>query len=102
MVSVATLIISALVAGLAIEVLVLQWARRRNVLAHVNERSSHVIPTPTLGGIAIVLVYSGYFVWLAQLDSSLGLYVGTALFAVGLIRPTLMGNKQCNFSLFSV
>ncbi len=85
MVSVATLITTALIAGLVIEALVLYWARRSNVLAHVNERSSHVIPTPTMGGIAIVLVCSAYFVWLAQIDTPLGFYIGVALLAVGLV-----------------
>jgi UDP-N-acetylmuramyl pentapeptide phosphotransferase/UDP-N-acetylglucosamine-1-phosphate transferase len=52
---------SPLPAGLAAAVvtwlvafLVCEWARRRRILDLPNERSSHVTPTPRLGGIGIV------------------------------------------------
>lgn len=35
-----------------------QIARRHHLLAHPNERSSHIIPTPRLGGIGIVISFS--------------------------------------------
>lgn len=44
---------SALAAALAV-CRVEAWLRRREILAHPNERSSHSIPTPSGGGLAIV------------------------------------------------
>ncbi|MEL0105587.1 MAG: glycosyltransferase family 4 protein [Rhodospirillaceae bacterium] len=35
---------------------VLYVARRRKILAHPNERSSHAIPTPTGGGLAVIVI----------------------------------------------
>jgi Fuc2NAc and GlcNAc transferase len=53
---------AALVAALLTRVLI-GVARRGSILAVPNERSSHSIPTPTMGGAAIVLpvlIWSGY------------------------------------------
>ena len=53
---------AALVAALLTRVLI-EIARRRAILAVPNERSSHTVPTPTLGGAAIalpVLFWSAY------------------------------------------
>ncbi|NOX52744.1 MAG: hypothetical protein GXP16_19740, partial [Gammaproteobacteria bacterium] len=61
-VSISTMVI-ALLAGLMLQWLVLQVALRPVWLVTPNARSSHTAPTPTMGGIAIVLVvlvYLGY------------------------------------------
>jgi UDP-N-acetylmuramyl pentapeptide phosphotransferase/UDP-N-acetylglucosamine-1-phosphate transferase len=39
--------------------LIRRYAERRQILDHPNERSSHVIPTPRGGGLAIVLLVIG-------------------------------------------
>jgi UDP-N-acetylmuramyl pentapeptide phosphotransferase/UDP-N-acetylglucosamine-1-phosphate transferase len=44
---------SSVLAALAVR-RVEAWLRRREILAHPNERSSHSIPTPSGGGLAIV------------------------------------------------
>lgn len=36
---------------------VLRWARRRGLLDHPNERSSHSIPTPSGGGLGMVVAW---------------------------------------------
>ena len=67
------------------------WARRRNLLDIPNERSSHRIATPRLGGVAFVLaLLTG--LWVAQLDgmrfsAAAWLVVGAAcaLAIVGLV-----------------
>lgn len=65
-------------------------ARRRHLLAHPNERSSHTIPTPRLGGIGIViaflLVMLAYVWWqsawaTAHWSELSGLLLGGALMA---------------------
>ena len=41
-----------------------RWALRRNLLDIPNERSSHIVPTPRGGGLAIVIVT---FIWIGVL-----------------------------------
>ncbi len=60
------------------------YALKKSLLAHVNERSSHTIPTPHGGGIAIALTWFFGLVYLFtcnQLDASLfyALMCGTLL-----------------------
>ncbi|MEP7136217.1 MAG: glycosyltransferase family 4 protein [Chloroflexota bacterium] len=43
--------------------LIRRYAERRQILDHPNERSSHVIPTPRGGGLAIVLLVTGAGLW---------------------------------------
>jgi UDP-N-acetylmuramyl pentapeptide phosphotransferase/UDP-N-acetylglucosamine-1-phosphate transferase len=43
--------------------LIRRYAERRQILDHPNERSSHVIPTPRGGGLAIVLLVLGTGIW---------------------------------------
>jgi UDP-N-acetylmuramyl pentapeptide phosphotransferase/UDP-N-acetylglucosamine-1-phosphate transferase len=45
----------AAVAAWLVALLVCEWARRRQILDVPNERSSHVRPTPRLGGIGLVV-----------------------------------------------
>jgi UDP-N-acetylmuramyl pentapeptide phosphotransferase/UDP-N-acetylglucosamine-1-phosphate transferase len=54
------LIVIVAAASSGMLVAVTRWlARRWNLLDRPNERSSHVVPVPRLGGVAIVLVVSG-------------------------------------------
>jgi UDP-N-acetylmuramyl pentapeptide phosphotransferase/UDP-N-acetylglucosamine-1-phosphate transferase len=43
--------------------LIRHYAQRRQILDHPNERSSHVIPTPRGGGLAIVALVLGTGLW---------------------------------------
>lgn len=51
------------------------FALRHNLLDHPNQRSSHIIPTPRGGGIAIVLTFCAalIYLWLQE-------FIATALF----------------------
>lgn len=43
--------------------IIIRYAERRQILDHPNERSSHSMPMPRGGGLAIVLVVVGTAVW---------------------------------------
>ena len=43
-----------------------RYAERRQILDHPNERSSHSMPTPRGGGVAIVVLVAGAGVWSAK------------------------------------
>jgi UDP-N-acetylmuramyl pentapeptide phosphotransferase/UDP-N-acetylglucosamine-1-phosphate transferase len=43
-----------------------RYAEKRQLLDHPNERSSHSMPTPRGGGLAIVLLVTGTAVWLVK------------------------------------
>jgi UDP-N-acetylmuramyl pentapeptide phosphotransferase/UDP-N-acetylglucosamine-1-phosphate transferase len=62
------------------------WAKRRHLLALPNERSSHTIPTPTGGGVAIVVVtITGWIIYafiVSQIKPLLFFTVGAILIAV--------------------
>ena len=47
-----------------------RYAERRQILDHPNERSSHSLPTPRGGGLAIVLIVMGTGLW-AMKDADL-------------------------------
>ena len=46
--------------------LIRRYAERRQILDHPNERSSHIIPTPRGGGLAIVFLVIGTGLWAAR------------------------------------
>ena len=51
-----------------------RYAERRQIIDHPNERSSHSMPTPRGGGLAIVLIVTGAGLWVmneADLNRSL-------------------------------
>ncbi len=50
-------LVTALIASIFLTALIRQYALRRKVLDIPNHRSSHVIPTPRGGGLAIVIVF---------------------------------------------
>ncbi len=47
---------SALLVSAALVAIIRRWAERKAILDHPSERSSHAVPTPRGGGIAIVLI----------------------------------------------
>ena len=61
-----------LLASIAIVALTRNWARRRRVIDHPNERSLHEQPTPRGGGIGIVaptvLVLAGASLWMPEVS----------------------------------
>ena len=79
------LVTLALVAGLVLEWLALRLARHEALLVRPNERSSHTQPTPTMGGVVIVVIVLAYCAHLAQTDAALGWGLFGPLAAVGLI-----------------
>lgn len=54
------LILFAGVCAAVLARLLIALALRRSILAHPNERSSHTVPTPTLGGVAIAIPVLGW------------------------------------------
>ena len=65
MVSVPTLIVGSVVLTLLLQALVLLAVNRRELLAEVNERSSHERPTPTMGGVSVVMIVMAYLIYLS-------------------------------------
>ncbi|HBF35537.1 TPA: hypothetical protein DDW35_13320 [Candidatus Sumerlaeota bacterium] len=61
------LVCYALVASASITWLAIQIAARANLIAHPNERSSHSVPTPQVGGIGICLAALATLYYLPQL-----------------------------------
>jgi Fuc2NAc and GlcNAc transferase len=81
------LLAGGFLAALALEWLVWRGTARFGVLAHPNARSSHLVATPTAGGIAFVVPVLAYLTWLGTLGSQPALALaagGLALAAVGL------------------
>lgn len=78
-------LLGGLVGSLLLVPLLLQLAPRLRMIAHANERSSHVTPTPTGGGIAIAFPV---LVWCVVSPQPFGQYlaVGAGILAlVGLV-----------------
>ena len=83
----------AAVAGLVVTAvltpLLAGWARRRNFLDIPNHRSSHLVATPRIGGVAIVFgVLAGLFAWFL-LDGALDRRMLTVL--TGALAIALLG-----------
>lgn len=67
--------------------LIRYYALKRNVLDIPNQRSSHSIPTPRGGGLAIVLAFMFAVLWLRsiqQLDQRILALCGTTLLVAGI------------------
>ncbi len=67
-----------------LELVVLSLTRQLQLLAVPNARSSHVLPTPTLGGLAFVVTIIGYLAWqsAAGITAAVGLLIGGSLLAL--------------------
>ena len=74
-----------LAAGLVLLFVVVQIVSRDHLLAVPDHRSSHTRPTPTMGGIAIVVVVLAYLVLLAESDPRLGWMLFATLAALALV-----------------
>ncbi len=66
--------IAALAAAWAGTGAVLRVLERRAILDHPNERSSHAVPTPRGGGLAVIAVTLAAWFGIAALAGTLGLY----------------------------
>lgn len=74
-------------AALLLTGLIRYYALKRNVLDIPNQRSSHTIPTPRGGGLAIVLAFMFAVLWLRstqQLDQRILALCGTTLLVAGI------------------
>jgi Fuc2NAc and GlcNAc transferase len=74
--------------------IVRKWANRKSIIDHPNERSSHSIPTPRGGGIAIALVWFVVLLVLVvykRIEVSLffALLCGLPVAAIGLIDDVI-------------
>ena len=85
MVSLPVLVSLALAITVLLELLTLRLVSRAHLLAEVNERSSHETPTPTMGGIAIVLTCLGFLLCPAFYTPGVTGFVVAALGAVAAI-----------------
>lgn len=66
--------ILAAIISVILTYLVRQLALKKNIIDNPNERSSHTIPTPRGGGLAIVIVWFlslGYLFWKGQIEQNL-------------------------------
>ncbi|OHW39719.1 glycosyltransferase family 4 protein [Pseudomonas sp. 06C 126] len=54
--------------SLALTALLRQYALHRSIIDIPNARSSHTVPTPRGGGVAIVLTFAASLVWLAYVE----------------------------------
>lgn len=66
--------IVAFIASILLTYLVRQLALKKNIIDNPNERSSHTVPTPRGGGLAIVIVWFlglTYLFWLGKVDKEL-------------------------------
>ncbi|MCR9258920.1 MAG: glycosyl transferase [Pseudomonadaceae bacterium] len=85
MVSAAVIFLSALAAGGLLMWGVLYLVRQPNLLAHPNDRSSHSEPTPTMGGVVIVVLVLAYLAWVAGSQPQLGWSLFGALAVLALV-----------------
>lgn len=85
MVSDTLIFLTGLLAGLVLEWGVYHLVRRPHLLAAPNSRSSHTEPTPTMGGVVMVVVILAYCGWLADADPRLGWGLFGALASLAMI-----------------
>lgn len=79
------LILAALAAGVILEWGWLRLVDRKTLLAQVNERSSHAVPTPTMGGLVIAVIVLVYLALLGGQGNGPAAAVAVGLFAVAAI-----------------
>jgi Fuc2NAc and GlcNAc transferase len=86
-----TFLVGGFAVTVVLEWLVLRVTQRLQLVAIANARSSHVEPTPTMGGLAIVFTVSGFLLLqaMAGVDASLGLLAGGGLLALVGLRDDI-------------
>ena len=91
-----SLLAGAFAVTLLIEFLILRLSRRLNIVAVPNHRSFHDTPTPSVGGLAIVLVACGYlaYSWLAGGAPTAGILFGGVLTTTSNTSGTFISSKQ--------
>lgn len=75
------LLAGSFMAAVVLVFALLKLTPRLKLLAHPNDRSSHVDPTPTAGGVAIVLIVGLYLATQTESTFVLSLAVGSFLLA---------------------
>ena len=85
MVSAAIIFLGALSVGGLLMWGVLHLVSQPGLLAHPNARSSHSQPTPTMGGVAIVVLVLAYLAWVAGSQPQLAWSLFGALAALALV-----------------
>jgi UDP-N-acetylmuramyl pentapeptide phosphotransferase/UDP-N-acetylglucosamine-1-phosphate transferase len=89
-----TLVLGAAIAGLSTLVLVelvRRWSLRLALLDTPNHRSSHVVPTPRLGGIGVVATLLGGLAWLAWSAAAEGEDLAASLTRLATIGAVVSG-----------
>jgi len=81
----ALILLAAVAIGLLLQWVVYFLVRQPHMLAAPNERSSHTQPTPTMGGVVIVVLVLAYLVYLAGLEPRLGWGLFGALTVMALV-----------------
>jgi Fuc2NAc and GlcNAc transferase len=104
-----SLLVATSAVALIVCVALVWWARahalRRNILDVPNTRSSHAVPTPRGGGIAIVATYVGssaWLFWVRALDAKLAAVLcatGCAIAAVGFFDDRSQLSARLRFSV---
>lgn len=85
MVSGTALLAAGLCCGLALVAATLWLTRRGGIVDQPNHRSSHVAPTPTLGGVAIVMVMLAHVLTATGVSSGFGWGVFVGLLALTVV-----------------
>ena len=101
MVAALTLLIGGFVAGALLATLAVFAARRVKLLAIPNQRSSHVRPTPTGGGVAIVLpvlAWCALHALAAKLAAAI-LLGGSALAVLGFVDDVVQLSARIRFAV---
>lgn len=91
----------------AITYLIKNYAIKKSFIAHVNERSSHTVPTPHGGGIAVSLTWFLGLVYLYfydQIEPPLffALIIGIVISAVGLIDDVVELKPKTRMIVFTL
>ncbi|XOV82918.1 MAG: glycosyl transferase [bacterium] len=85
MVSAAIVFLTALAAGILLLWGLLHLVSQPQLLAQPNARSSHSRPTPTMGGVVIVVLVLAYLAWVAGSQPLLAWRIFGALAALALV-----------------
>lgn len=87
---------AALVASVAGTRVVLSWLKRRQILDHPNERSSHCRPTPRGGGLAVTSAVLLAWVLAAVLGAAAGGWVWLAIAAAAVLMAASWLDDRIN------
>jgi len=83
-----------------------EYAIKKSLVAKVNERSSHTVPTPHGGGIAVAITWFAGLIYLYlndQIDSALffSLIIGIVIAVVGLVDDLVELSPKLRIVVFT-